>query len=268
MVASSLKNAVVRTISSNFPKLWLERELRFRPNHFERELWLVPALCDANKISIDIGANMGAYSYFMAKHSKRVVSFEPNVDLWPHLRRILGSECELIGVALSAKSSTSVLRLDRQNTGVATIEQRNDLSCVEDKSAVVSRTVETRTLDSFEFTDVALIKIDVEGHEEAVIEGAQGTIMRCRPAFIIESENRHNPGAPRRLAERMFGFDYRVFYLRQSGLTDFAELCDEDMNPANLISGQRADINNFIFVPKEQETKLNRLRASGDRARA
>ena len=34
------------------------------------------------------------------------------------------------------------------------------------------RDVEVRTIDSFEFDDVDLIKIDVEGHEDKVILGA------------------------------------------------------------------------------------------------
>jgi FkbM family methyltransferase len=256
-----MKTVIARTISQSFPKLWLERELRHRPSHFEREFWLIPILCDTEKTSIDVGANMGSYSYYMSKHSKSVVLFEPNVDLWPHLRRLLGPKCELFGVALSAKSSTSILRLDCSNTGVATIEQKNDLSCVAQKSAVVNREVETRTLDSYDLADVSLIKIDVEGHEESVIEGAQDTISQNRPAFIIESENRHNFGAPRRLAQRMAGLDYLGFYLGESGLLDFAKLSDEDLNPGNLLLKEHPYVNNFIFVAKEQEAKVRRLQA-------
>ena len=46
--------------------------------------------------------------------------------------------------------------------------------------------VDCRTIDSYAFQDVDAIKIDVEGSELFVIEGAQDTINRCRPAVQVE----------------------------------------------------------------------------------
>ena len=77
----------------------MERELRFRPNHFEEELCLTPIFCGRGKTSIDIGANMSHYSYYMAKFSKNVIAFEPNRDLLNHLSRLLGPEVRLESVA-------------------------------------------------------------------------------------------------------------------------------------------------------------------------
>ena len=54
MLSAVNKASIVRGITRHFPKLWMERELRFRPNHFERELWLVPFLCDKRKTALDI----------------------------------------------------------------------------------------------------------------------------------------------------------------------------------------------------------------------
>ncbi|HEV2927277.1 MAG TPA: FkbM family methyltransferase, partial [Propionibacteriaceae bacterium] len=44
-----------------------------------------------------------------------------------------------------------------------------------------------RTLDSFDFRDVALLKIDVEGMEQAVIRGGLDTIARSRPVIYAEA---------------------------------------------------------------------------------
>jgi hypothetical protein len=46
--------------------------------------------------------------------------------------------------------------------------------------------VEARTVDSFRFSDVSLIKIDVEGHELKVLRGAEKTISTFHPVIIIE----------------------------------------------------------------------------------
>ena len=109
MLSSALKRKTARLISRHFPRLWMERELRFRPNHFEAELWLVPIFCDKEKTAIDVGANTGSYSYFMAKFSKNVVAFESNIELWPALRRFLGRDFRLEATALSDESAESTI---------------------------------------------------------------------------------------------------------------------------------------------------------------
>jgi FkbM family methyltransferase len=255
MSSRALKNTLARQFAKRLPKLWMERELRYRPHHFEEEFWLVPFLCDKQKTSIDIGANMGHYSYFLAKFSRDVIAFEPNRDLWPDLRRLLGPTVHLESVALSRTSSTAVMRIDHHNTGVSTIEEKNDLSCASDPSAVVTRQIETRTLDSFHFTNIGMIKIDVEGHEEAVLEGARDTLLRNQPTLIIESEDRHNQGAPRRIAASLASLGYLGFYLKNHQLCDVSTLRAEDTDPKNLDSG-RPYINNFIFIPTTQPTTI------------
>jgi FkbM family methyltransferase len=256
-----IKSIVATTVDSLFPRLWMERELRSRPNHFEGELWLLPLFCDKQMTAIDIGANSGAYSYCMLKYSSKVIAFEPNKDLWQRLRRLLGAKVQLEDAALSDNAKTATLRVDRHNTGVATIEEKNSLICVEDHSEVASRTVNTRTLDSFDLSNISLIKIDVEGHEEAVIEGARETIARNRPVLIIESEDRHNPGAPGRLVATMAKVDYKAFYLRKTELMEFRTLTQEDLDPRNLQNGSRPYVNNFIFLPDEQLGRREQIRA-------
>jgi len=260
MSSHKLKTSMTRQLEKLFPKLWLERELRFRPNHFDEEFWLVPLLCDKQKTSIDIGANAGHYSYYMEKFSRNVIAFEPNRDLWKNLNRILGSKVHLESAALSRTSSKAVMRIDQDNTGVSTIEEKNDLSCVADKSALVTREIETRALDSFNLSNIAMIKIDVEGHEEAVLEGASDTLRRNQPALIIESEDRHNQGAPCRIAEYLAALGYRGFYLKNRRLCDFSTLDTEDTDPRNLGSGTPY-INNFIFIAAAQSATIERVRA-------
>jgi len=46
--------------------------------------------------------------------------------------------------------------------------------------------VPARTLDSYNFKDVNAIKIDVEGSELLVMQGAKDTIERCRPSVQVE----------------------------------------------------------------------------------
>lgn len=51
---------------------------------------------------------------------------------------------------------------------------------------------ELRTIDSFGFRNVSLIKMDVEGYEDAVLAGAKETIQRERPVLLVEIQGGHN----------------------------------------------------------------------------
>ena len=48
--------------------------------------------------------------------------------------------------------------------------------------------VDARTLDSFEFDAVDLIKLDIQGAEYAALVGARETIMRHRPVVLVEEK--------------------------------------------------------------------------------
>ena len=51
--------------------------------------------------------------------------------------------------------------------------------------------IETRTLVSFNFTNVGFLKIDVEGFERTVLNGARDHIARARPTILVEMEEGH-----------------------------------------------------------------------------
>ena len=235
---AGLKALIGRTCDRMFPRAWIAFRILRRDRNFEPEYWLVPRYCDPSKTAIDIGANMGEYSYLMARHARDVVAFEPNAVLNPALRRRLPSNVRIEPFALSREAGTVAFRVVAGNTGVATIEPGNALGMIEDPSTVETRQVETRTLDSFSLADVSLIKIDVEGHEEAVIDGALETLARCRPALLIESEDRHNAGAPNRLIRRLAAANYDAFVLRSGALVP--------------ISAATATHYNYVFLPKDR----------------
>ena len=56
--------------------------------------------------------------------------------------------------------------------------------------------VRCRRLDDFGLEPVGVIKIDAEGHELTVLQGARALIERDRPSFLIEAEERHKKEEP------------------------------------------------------------------------
>jgi FkbM family methyltransferase len=83
-----------------------------------------------------------------------------------------------IGLSNFAVSSSTMGNLlmvwKRDNYGASNINEGGDIK------------VMSVSIDRLMFTDVTLMKIDVEGHEPEVIEGANETIIRCRPLILIE----------------------------------------------------------------------------------
>ena len=97
----------------------------------EKELGYVNALCDHSSVSVDIGANLGIYSYLMRQHSKSVIAFEPNPFYANVVRRAL-KDVRVIEAGVSDREGTSVLRvpLTHMTGGMGTIERENTLDCV------------------------------------------------------------------------------------------------------------------------------------------
>ena len=102
-------------------------------------------------------------------------------------------------------------------------------------------------MDDFDLPQIGFIKIDVEGHEELVLHGAEGILERDRPNLMIEIEERHNPGAIERTAAWFERRGYRGQYF------DGAEMRSIDQfRTCRSCSRGNAGlpyINNFFFVP-------------------
>ena len=65
-----------------------------------------------------------------------------------------------------------------------------------------------KPLDSYNFKNISIMKIDVEGHEIAVLEGALNTIKRNKPKILIEVWNR--PKRQKEFMEFMKKINYKV----------------------------------------------------------
>jgi len=57
----------------------------------------------------------------------------------------------------------------------------------QEKSFEVVKEIDVVKLDNFNFTDITLIKIDVENHENQVLIGAKQTILNNKPIIVLEN---------------------------------------------------------------------------------
>lgn len=167
------------------PRLQLPlRAWDYRRNGPE-EFRLLPRLCRRDRLSIDVGANIGVYTWEMRRHSARVVAYEPNPHLVERLRRSFGSGVTIIHAGLSASPGTATLRFPVRD-GIEVHGLGSLVDPFDGDGEVRTYDVPLRRLDDEGHRDVGFIKIDVERHERAVIEGAMQLLSRERPDLLVE----------------------------------------------------------------------------------
>ncbi len=111
-----------------------------------------------------------------------------------------------------------------------------------------------RRLDDFDFDDVDLIKIDVEGHEAKVIEGAEKTIRRTTPVLIVEIEQRHLNRPMEEVLDQIVELGYAGFFMKNGQLVstnDFSFGVHQEPYLHQLDDPNY--VNNFFFVPLKKE---------------
>lgn len=167
-------------------------------------------------IFLDIGANFGTYSLALAPYTARVHAFEP--------QRII---CNMLAGSVALNGLSNVWchnvavgdRMDRieipqfdynQTLNFGSIEfgpeQREALTQQRAHDPTRVEFVPLVTIDSFGFARADIMKIDAEGMEMAVLDGAAETIARCRPVLYVEWIKLDQTT----LASRIAGFGYDI----------------------------------------------------------
>lgn len=229
----------------------------------EPEIWLLRNLIAPGSTALDVGCSIGIYAAAMARHAGKVIAFEANPQVAAFARSVAARNVEVINIALSSAPGRATLKIPLNAHGdtideLATIDAANPLHA----HATTSAAVEMKRLDDFAITNCSFIKIDVEGHEEAVIEGASTLIARERPVLMIELDESLNKGALTRLTAHFAAIDYRVLFLSGGKLRPIAEYNPAiHQNPANLKPRHKLPrgaeyINNFMFVPEERTARV------------
>lgn len=169
---------------------------------------LLDAFLHDSGVLWDIGSNWGyfaLYAFARPEFTGEVQAFEPT----PSTFRDLASVVEQAGLskrvhchqlALGDVNGTSCIAMpDGIHSGLASL----------DANASGER-VQVMTADSMALPDPTVIKMDVEGHEAAVLRGAQEMIKRARPVIIMESwsEDSVSNLEPLRLLEAL---DYQLY---------------------------------------------------------
>ena len=201
---------------------------------------------------VDVGGNRGVYAYSFWKQGSIVEVFEPNVNCIDILSKWASDKenVHVYPVALSNRAGIADLKVPVDKSGI----EHDASGSIEAHQFDDSKTqaVDVRELDSYHFEGVKLIKIDVEGHELSVIEGAQDTIRSMKPILLIEIEQRHNDMPISNIIDKILAFGYQGIFLDKGNLVSITKFdVNQHQKPENFGIAEQRYINNFIFLDKD-----------------
>ena len=154
----------------------------------------------SHRTALDIGSNIGQWTRPLAKIFDTVICFEPN----PNFRECWFKNIKEPNVILHPCALSSHEHYAEQgktdthlNHKVGDTEPRDgDIKC--------------RSLDSFDLIEIDYVKIDVDGFEIPLLEGAKETLTRNSPVINIEMKRAKRPVITRRATGILndLGYEY------------------------------------------------------------
>jgi len=203
---------------------YIQRNIYFMGYHEFRETRIVKKLLREGDTFVDVGANIGWFTVLaasMVKGQGSVVAFEPSTSIHEQLR----ANVELNGltnvtlerVALSNQNGVAVLSgISQENAGTGTIlastkvGEKVSVACFDDYHA------------SHSLGRIQVMKIDVEGAEMMVLEGAKDALRTGQIENIVvevsDERLRSTGSSSAALAEMLREFGYRLFRATNTGL--------------------------------------------------
>jgi FkbM family methyltransferase len=242
-------------IGARIPDSVLARVVSLAYSRFEPETRRLGQMAGRGGTMIDVGGWYGPWARRMAGRADRVVVIEPT---WLHrvLRQTLPPSVQVIAAAASDSCGEAEIWLSEAGGGKGGFGSLHKRS-VHGSSALVPMV----SLDSLGLQRVTFVKIDVEGHELAVLQGAAGLIERDKPRLFIEIEERFQP--TRDVIGLLGGWGYQGFVLQGR---QWAPLSGFDLAAAQARTSHVADrgllwrtvwpypryVNSALFLPDGQ----------------
>lgn len=199
-----------------FPNDLIGREIAVTGTYEGAGIAAIEWLCEHGVIEntqqaafLDVGANVGIYTVALAARFGSVLAFEPH----PVTSRVLALNVSIndlrnvvvLDYALSDSDATAELcEGDSDNLGASSLERGTDAT----KRYTVTLRHAASAVRETTAAPVALIKMDVEGHEPKVVAGLWRLIAEQQPILAFEANDHvHN----QRLVEQLSQLGYERF---------------------------------------------------------
>jgi FkbM family methyltransferase len=158
--------------------------------------------------AIDVGANIGALTVFLAQRvgpKGRVIAIEPQRAMYQLLCANMALN-EMLNVrAIEAGAGRASDYAFVPQTDYSRPGNFGGVELIQDQGEPVP----IISIDSLNLPQCQFIKIDAEGHEQAVIAGATETIARYQPVLYVENDRRDRSPA---LIRQIYDLGYKAYW--------------------------------------------------------
>ena len=216
---------------------------------------------------LDVGANMGQtlLKLLSIDASHQYFGFEPNIECCFYLEQLIAlnqlQSCIVLPVGLSNKTGVEHLLLRQDKSATASLIKDFRPDSFYSSYKYVNVAVGDCILEKLDISEIAVVKIDVEGGELECIEGLEQTIRTYRPFIMFEVLQHY-------LAVTNANLDEAVIQFREQRLRKLEEHLDRHtysklriepdgkLTKINKIKpGTNADLShiNYLAIPHEEE---------------
>lgn len=196
------------------------RNLIINSDYDQPEFHLIKTLLQIRPTTaIDAGASFGVYSAFMSRFCKTVHAFEPvplSFSILSYqLKRNQIENVDAHQSALSDQPGKKTMYIPKMSGTINYFRAGIDAESQNSLSAEVNCT----TLDAFskKINDCSFIKIDVEGHEQKLLDGGMNTIDTYKPSLLIELNDPHSKSS-KVVIDELHSLGYTCYYLNSDNI--------------------------------------------------
>lgn len=190
---------------------YIGRSLDVYGEYSEGEVELFRQVIQPGNVVIEVGANIGAHTLFLAQQVGRsgvVIAFEPQRILFQTMCANLAlnsvPNVYTLQQAVGAKAGSVVIP-------AIDYTQENNFGGLSLGNYENGEGVPLATLDGFNFPACSFLKIDVEGMELDVLHGAERLLRQFRPVIYLENDRPEKSAA---LVRHVNSLGYKMYWHR------------------------------------------------------
>ncbi|QWE10886.1 FkbM family methyltransferase [Polynucleobacter sp. es-EL-1] len=215
-------------------------------NRLDKELKHISNLIKDARVAIDVGANRGVYAFHLSKIFNEVIVFEPQKWCIDIIKDAEIKNIKLFNYGLSNTVGMTKIYTPLDPNKMP-IDAFASLRPIENS---IENIIPINRLDYYDFSNVDFIKIDVEGHEYEVLEGAIETLKRNKPLLLVEIEQRHQTRNIIEVFNFLSSIGYSGYWLNNLKLISIKNFSVENNQTPFLNNVNNSSyINNFFFLP-------------------
>lgn len=236
--------------------LFIGRSLDLYGEWCEPEVMLLRALVRTGDVVVDVGANIGTHVVPLASMvgaTGFVHAFEP--QRMPFQLLCGNVALNGLGNVWAYPKAVGVSSGEIQLPDLPPPEVPFNFGAVPLTKQGPGEKVDLMTIDSLSLTTCRLIKVDVEGMEADVLEGARKTVITLQPYLFVENNTQDKAS---RTIEIILGMGYRAYW----HVSPYYHEQNFYGNKENVFSRYQSEAN-LLCIPKSSRTKVGLVECAG-----